>query len=88
MLVMLPPKKPGRDKPNAAKSNPPKKKPQRTGKAINVWVPDQLHAALESFLDAQRIRPKITDVVEVALQEFLAREGHWPLKPGAEPSDE
>lgn len=77
MLVMPPPKKPrpGKEKPGGDK------KPQRTGRPINVWVPLALHAALERFISAQRVSPKITDVVELALQEFLQREGHWPPKP-------
>lgn len=70
--TMTEPKKPsrtGRDK---------SKKPQRSGKPINVWLPLELHAALTSFMEDQRIEPKLTDVVEVALQEFLQREGFWP----------
>jgi hypothetical protein len=74
MVTMPPPKK----KPAAPAGKKPK--PQRTGKAINCWVPDQLHAAMLSFIEAQRVKPKVTDVVELALQEFLQREGHWPPK--------
>jgi hypothetical protein len=53
------------------------KKPNRTGKPINVWLPDELHAAVEQFRSDQRVRPAMTDVVELAIQEFLIREGYW-----------
>lgn len=77
MVAMPPEKKPGR----ATKGKgEPEKKPNRSGKALNVWVPDDLHAALQAFRDDQRVVPKITDVVELALQEFLQREGFWPPK--------
>lgn len=76
MLVMPRPKKP------TAKNDGPEeeKKPQRSGKPVNVWVALDLHAALEAFRKAQRVKPSMTDVVELALQEFLQREGHWPPK--------
>jgi|GEM_PF-5072523 len=77
MLFMPPPKKPAAGKP---------KKPQRTGKAVNVWIPLDLHAAMIDFIQSQRVEPKVTDVVELALQEFLQRENHWPRKEA--PKDE
>lgn len=63
----------------AAKKKPAEepKRPQRSGKAVNVWIPDDLHDALKTFLASQRVPPRITDVVELALQEFLQREGVW-----------
>ena len=57
-----------------------KKKPNRTGTPINVWVSDDLFNALDAFMAAQRVRPKLTDTVELALQEFLTREKFWPPK--------
>jgi hypothetical protein len=71
MSVMPPPKKPGR-------SGGGSKKPNRNGVPINFWIPDDLHAALQAFRSAQRVKPSQTDVVELALQEFLQREGFWP----------
>ncbi len=66
------------------KKTPASKKPQRSGKPINVWLPEELHVALEAFRKAQRVKPALTDVVELALQEFLQREGHWiPSAEGA-----
>lgn len=53
------------------------KKPNRSGKPVNVWLPIPLHEALESFRADQRVRPSLTDVVELAIQEFLIREGYW-----------
>ena len=57
-----------------------KKKPNRRGKAVNVWIAEDLYVSLEKFFDAQRIRPRLTDTIELALQEFLIREGFWPAK--------
>lgn len=53
---------------------PPRKKPKRTGVPMSLWLPEDVVAGLEQFLDAQRIKPSKTEVVIVALQEFLQRE--------------
>jgi hypothetical protein len=74
-MPRTPKKKPASDAP----VSDAKPQPQRTGKPINVWLPVPLHTALMAFLEAQRIKPLITDTVEVAIQEFLKREGFWPL---------
>ncbi|WP_149109807.1 hypothetical protein [Limnoglobus roseus] len=54
---------------------PENKKPNRAGKAINVWVSEEVADALDSFIAAQRFPPKKTDIVESCLIEFLKREG-------------
>lgn len=61
----------------AAKDSGSAKKPNRTGKPINVWVTDELHDAVEEFRSAQRVKPTMTDVIELAILEFLTREGFW-----------
>lgn len=53
------------------------KKPTREGKPIHVWVDDALLKALDAFRSAQRLQPTLKDTVELALQEFLIREGFW-----------
>lgn len=58
----------------------PKTPATRTGKAVNVWIPDELHTALKEFMESQRVAPRITDVVELSLQEFLQREGYYGKK--------
>jgi hypothetical protein len=72
MPVMAEPKK----KP-AGKRKPPK----RTGKPLNVWLPEPLVAALEAYVTASRPRTSKAAVTEVALEEFLKKHGHWPPAP-------
>lgn len=76
MLGVMAPRK--NQRPRPPEPEPEKKKPVRNGKPINVWLPMELHDAIEAFRDKQRVKPKITDVVELAMQEFLQREGFWP----------
>ena len=52
--------------------------PNRTGRAINVWLSHELYAALEAYKIAQRPGPTTTSVVEVALEDFLRGQGFWP----------
>jgi hypothetical protein len=56
-------------------------KPRRRGHSVMAWVDPDIFAGLHAFIGAQRIPPSITNVVEVALQEFLQREGFYPPKP-------
>lgn len=59
----------------------PPKKPQRTGRAVNVWVSTTHAAAFDAFLEKHgRLPPTITSIVELALEEFFRREGVWPQK--------
>jgi hypothetical protein len=79
MLTMTKPKpKPGRQ------PDPGPKKPTRTGKPINVWLPAPLRDALDAYVDSLRPEPSTTAVVVVALEEYLSRVGFWP--PPADPS--
>jgi hypothetical protein len=61
-----------------------KKKPSKNPaesealKPISVKIPPDIADALERFMSRQRIRPKLTDTLLVALQEFLIREGDYP----------
>lgn len=52
--------------------------PNRSGKPINIWVDDDIYQALEDYRNAQTAEPSKTRVVEVALKEFLRREGFYP----------
>jgi hypothetical protein len=52
----------------------------RPSEQVGVRLPGDIMTAIEQFADNQRIRPNITDIVELALTEFLVREGYWPLK--------
>ncbi len=55
-----------------------KKKPNRSGRPIMVWVDTDVGEALDRFIDGQRMPPTLTDVVELALREFLKAEGFAP----------
>jgi hypothetical protein len=101
MLIMPPPKKPSRSqrpsKKEGDKPIPPDQKPtadesggdkpNRSGKAVNIWVGMDVYAALERFRSAQKpFKPTKTDVVELALIEFLKREG-FPPEAGADQTE-
>jgi hypothetical protein len=47
-------------------------------KRSSIALPDDLEAALDSYLGEQDVAPSITGVVEAALREYLARRGHLP----------
>ncbi|WP_020473396.1 hypothetical protein [Zavarzinella formosa] len=47
-------------------------------KPMGFKLPAELIGPLEAFMNAQRVPPSQTDVVVVALQEFLQREGFYP----------
>lgn len=78
--TMAPPK---RTKSQQQAATPDPKKPNREGKPIHVWVDDALLKALDKFRSSQRLQPTLKDTVELALQEFLIREGFW--SPESEP---
>lgn len=47
----------------------------RGGKPVHLRVSPALHAAIEEFRQAQRIKPSMTAFVHFALKEFLQGEG-------------
>jgi hypothetical protein len=49
-----------------------RKKATRLGVPINVWLPQELHAAVWAYLRAQKVTPSLSQVVRTALKEFLA----------------
>jgi hypothetical protein len=61
-------------------SSGPQPGPRRRGHSVMAWVDADIFASLHEFIAAQRVPPSITNVVELALQEFLQREGHYPPK--------
>jgi hypothetical protein len=62
----------------ANESDGEKAGPNRTGKAIHVYVKPNVRTALDDYLASLTIKPKITAVVEVALERFLEAEGFKP----------
>jgi hypothetical protein len=47
----------------------------RQGRPIMFYLDDHTGAAMDAFQSAQRFPPTTTDIMTVALQEFLKREG-------------
>lgn len=70
MIAAMPAKKPTRGR-------PPGREPAA---ALQTRVPLALKAALDSYCDAQRIRPDTSEVLRTIIREFLEREGFWPPK--------
>jgi hypothetical protein len=67
MLDMAKPKKRGRPA-----------RPGRKGKPINVWIAEELREALDGFIDTSRPRGSLTEHIEIAIEEYLAKRSHWP----------
>ena len=60
----------------------PKKKPvwQRYGANITVWVDPTVKKAVLELVESHEPKTTLTGVVELALKEFLERQGKWPAK--------
>jgi hypothetical protein len=54
----------------------------REGVNLNVWLSAELMQAFESFREKTR-RTKTAEI-EVMMEEYLAKNGHWPLAEGQE----
>lgn len=67
MSTMTAPKKPKQQR----------KPAKRQGTSHNVWLPDELTAALTAYIKATRPRPTVKATVEAALEDFLAAKGFW-----------
>jgi len=58
------------------KKTQPSKPPQRSGKALNVWIDEELRDALDELLG--QTRRSLTAEVSIALEEHLKKNGLWP----------
>jgi hypothetical protein len=47
---------------------------------VYARIDQNIGDAIERFMADQRVKPKITPLVELAFQEFLEREGYWNPK--------
>ena len=63
-----------------------KRPAKRKGIPLQVYVDKDTRAALKQFLDEQRLAATLTDTSELAIQEFLRREGFWPYNPNRKPT--
>jgi hypothetical protein len=57
-----------------------RKQIQRSGKPLNVWIPEELREALDQ--SAAKNRRLLTTEVVIALEQYLSTQGLWP--PNAE----
>lgn len=55
-----------------------KKTPTEEPLTMTFRCDAKLARALEEFRDAQRVKPNKSDVLVLALQEFLREEGYYP----------
>lgn len=67
-----------RSKQTDPQPEPAKKKARRTGKSLHVWINPSLRDTLDRM--AERSRRSVTTEVEIALEEYLAKQGLWPSK--------
>ena len=65
-----------------------KRSAKRTGIPLQIYVSKETRAAIEQFIAEQRLSTTYTDVGELAIQEFLQREGFWPYDPKRKPSSD
>jgi hypothetical protein len=52
-----------------------KKRPNREGRAVTLWLRDDVFAALEEWRSRQPVPPIRTTIIETALIQFLASQG-------------
>lgn len=60
-------------------SAPRRKKPNRKGVPVNMFLPPEIAAALDKFMQAQEVAPKKTNVISKAVGEYLGRLGYYQL---------
>jgi hypothetical protein len=59
----------------APKKSGAKKKANRAGRAVTLWLSLEAFSALEKWRKSQPVAPIRTDIIEQALVEFLAKNG-------------
>jgi hypothetical protein len=72
-------KTPGRKKDPASKRS--LGLPRHVNPRFAFHLERELLDALGAYCDAQRLRPDASQVVRLALREYLEREGFWPWPP-------
>jgi len=65
-------------------SKPEKKKANRDGRAVTLWLRTDLFEALEEWRSRQPVPPVRTAIVEKALVQFLAAQGIAVDEPDAD----
>jgi hypothetical protein len=54
---------------------------RRKGTPLHVWLPKELEAAFQGYLDSEEPAVSKTAAVEAALRGFLRGKGFWPPSP-------
>lgn len=67
-------------KPHKPSSEPAPGRPssRRSGKAVQVYLPDELSDALNAYIGGTRPTPTKTAVIEMALEDLLRKAGYLP----------
>ena len=73
-------KKPGRPKGGEGKRSQGSDRHSQPRFAFHLET--ELLAALGNYCEAQKLKPDRSEVVRLALREYLEREGFWPPKAG------
>jgi hypothetical protein len=60
---------------NTSGGDEPKKRP---GYPVFARIDASLGEAIEAYLEAQRPKPTLTSLLEVAIEDFLRSKGFWP----------
>ena len=61
-----------------------RKKPNRTGVGLGVYIDPALAAAFSRYIAESRPRTNKTAIVEMLLEEFLREKGYWVEPSGEE----
>jgi hypothetical protein len=79
MLLMNEPKR-GRGRPKDPHSKRSQGVERHTQPREAFHLSEALAGALTAYCQAQEIPPRRSDVLRVALTEFLKARGHWPVR--------
>jgi hypothetical protein len=63
------------------KPEPAPEKRERAGANLNVWIREDLYAALREYIAQTAPRTTKTAVVELCIEKHLREVGFWPPKP-------
>lgn len=56
-----------------------RKKPNRTGVPLGVYISPELFDAFDSYVEDSKPRTSKTAIVEMLLERFLEEQGRWPI---------
>jgi hypothetical protein len=57
---------------------------KRSTSSLNLGIDPAIREAIDRFIAAQRLKPSLTEVTELAFREFLEREGFPPIYPDSQ----